>query len=281
MKCLPSILIALVLAASAHAAELPTVGMEGRIEIDLPGTPLDAKAVNDKAPLVLRIASIAPTKDGSHYDLRYIGLVPGKHDLKSYLVRIDGSSIANVPSIPVEVAHLLPDDHRGELIPAAAARWPFFGGYHIAAIVTVLVWLALLLPILLTRRKRNDGNAIAPASRPLTLADRLRPLLDRAANGTLSTDEKAHVERLLLTHWQRRLKLTDAGPAAAMIALRQHPQAGALLRSLEDWLHRPPQSSRAFADIALLLEPYRDVADPLDSIDLPVTTEATTEVTAT
>jgi hypothetical protein len=258
VKRLTAMFVIMIVCATARAASLPTVGMEGRIETDLPGTTLEAKPVNQKAPLVLRIASFK----GNHYDLRYIGLVPGKHDLKNYLVRSDGSSVADLPSIPVEVAHLLPDDHRGQLVPVAPSRWLFFGGYRIAAAIAVGIWLVLLVPLLI-RRKRSETAPIAAPPRPLTLADRLRPLLDRAASGMLSTDEKGYLERLLLCHWQRRLNLTDTEPAAAVIALRQHPEAGALLRSLEDWLYRPPASSRAFNDIAALLEPYRNVADPI------------------
>jgi hypothetical protein len=259
VKALVAIVVMMIVCATARAANAPTVGMEGRIEIDLPGTTLEAKPVNQKAPLVLRIASV----NGTRYELRYIGLVPGKHDLKDYLVRSDGSSIADLPSIPVEVAHLLPDDHLGQLVPVAPSRWSFFGGYRIAAAIALGIWLLLLVPLLLIRRKRSETATVAAPLRPLTLADRLRPLLDRAANGSLSTDEKGYLERLLLVHWQRRLKLTDTEPAAAVMALRQHPEAGALLRSLEDWLHRPPASSRAFNDIAALLEPYRNAADPI------------------
>src|SRR6059058_5860377 len=98
-------MIAIVLIMLATASP-PTVGVEGKIEIDLPGSLLEAKPVNDKAPLLLRIASTMPaaSKEALHYDLRYIGLVPGEHDLKEYLVRADGTSTAELPAITVKVA---------------------------------------------------------------------------------------------------------------------------------------------------------------------------------
>ena len=37
--------------------------------------------------------------------------------------------------------------------------------------------------------------------------------------------------------------------------LKAHDEAGPLLRGLEDWLHRPPDT--ATVDIPTLLEPYR------------------------
>jgi hypothetical protein len=46
--------------------------------------------------------------------------------------------------------------------------------------------------------------------------------------------------------------------------LRQHAEAGPLLQSLEDWLHRPEPA--ADVDIAALLVPYRDMpAHELDA----------------
>ena len=47
--------------------------------------------------------------------------------------------------------------------------------------------------------------------------------------------------------------------AAALAALRAHPEAGALLRALEQWLHSP--EGAADADVEALLRPYRDVRD--------------------
>src|SRR5437867_3237409 len=78
-----------------------------------------------------------------------------------------------------------------------------------------------------------------PPSAP-TLADRLRPLVEQAAAGTLTRDGQAQLERLLLNHWRQRLELTTDSFADAIRKLRQHNEAGALLRELENWLHRPP-----------------------------------------
>lgn len=250
--------------AAAPPTTAPTVGVEGRIEISLPGSTLVAKPVTDKAKLLLRIASTSPAVTGKlYYDLRYIGLVPGDHELRDYLVRADGSSVADLPAIPVTVSHLLPIDHDGQLTPTAGTRWPSFGGYRTAVGLAIVAWALLIVPVVLARRRKEVSPAVAASSRQWTLADRLRPFIERAASGSLSIEDKATLERLMLGHWQRRLSLGDRSPGDSIAVLRDHPDAGRLLRSLEDWLHRPPQASRAQADVAALLEPYRDAPDAM------------------
>ena len=244
-------------ALAAHDPDRPTVGMEGRETVTLPGTRLEAKPVDEKSPIALRIASSVETAEGILYDLRYQGFVPGKHDLKNYLVRADGSPMTNVPPIPVEIVPVLPPDHRGELIPEQVKSLPFLGGYAITMGIAAGVWVLLLIPILLIGRKKKV-EAAAPTERPLTLADRLRPLVEEATTGKLSADRQAELERLLLWHWRTKLNLADTDVAQAIITLRRHEQAGALLRALEGWLHRPPGSAHNI-DVAAVLAPYRDI----------------------
>ena len=59
---------------------------------------------------------------------------------------------------------------------------------------------------------------------------------------------------MLLGHWRERLGLDSQDLAEATARLRAHPEAGALLRALEDWLHRPPGSVKV--DIDAVLAPY-------------------------
>jgi hypothetical protein len=241
---------------------MPTVGVEGKIELALPGTLLQGKPVTDKAPLLLRVASTqpAPRREDIWYDLRYMGLVPGAHDLKNYLVRADDSPTTDLPSIPVAVLGLLPEDHKGELVRGSGARWPFFGGYRLVMGAVAGLWAALLVPLIFYRRQKRVITVAPPPARK-TFADRLRPLIDQAAAGTLSIEEKGKLERMLLWYWQRRLDLTGDSPADAIAALRRHDKAGELLRALEEWLHRRPGTATA-TDVNALLAPYRDAPDP-------------------
>ena len=98
--------------------------------------------------------------------------------------------------------------------------------------------------------------------RPVTLADRLRPLVDAAVAGNLTQGQHAELERLLIGYWRKRLELEKAAPAEFIGVLRNHDEAGPLLRRLEDWLHRPGGAAEP-VDVAALLKPYQTiVADP-------------------
>jgi hypothetical protein len=256
------VLLLPIVAFAASDADKPTVGMEGRISVTIAGTRLQAKPVDEKTPLALRVANAIDTSDGTLYDLRYMGFVPGKHDLKNYLVRADASSMTNVPSISVEVIPVLPPDHKGQLVPERLKSLPFLGGYKLLMLGAAMLWLLLLIPILMIGRRRK-AQPVAPTARPLTLADRLRPLVEQAAAGQLPADRQAELERLLLWHWRRQLALTETDAGDAVVRLRSHPEAGALLRSLETWLHRPPGSAQN-VDVAAVLAPYKDI--PADQV---------------
>ena len=52
----------------------------------------------------LRIASTRPHGTQVHYDLRYIGRVPGAHDLRWQLLDTNGVPATNLPPLLVEVA---------------------------------------------------------------------------------------------------------------------------------------------------------------------------------
>jgi len=229
--------------------------MEGRREVTLPGTLLEAKPVEPKSLILVRIADTRPHGTLMYYDLRYVGLVPGQYDLRNYLVRKDGSTTNDLPPIPIQIARLLPENHKGELIPQAESPFRRLGGYKALLTVLLAVWALLLIPLSLAGRSRKTGSPVtAPISAP-TLAERLRPLIEQAAVGELSRDGQAQLERLLLAHWRQRLDLEQVGMSEAIRQLRQHPEGGALLRELENWLHRPPGSVPV--DVNALLAPYR------------------------
>lgn len=235
----------------------PTVGMEGRLEIILPEAELTAVASDHHAPMVVRIASAQPHGTLTRYDLRYIGRVPGQHDLRDYLLISNGVPATNLPALGVEVAGLLPTPHNGWLEEQAHRSPSLFGGYRAVMIAVILLWIVALAVILRVTRKPKSTEVEMPASRVPSLADKLRPLVERAAAGRLSADEKALLERMLITHWQRRLRLHGMNGEDLISRLRAHPEAGALLRTLEDWLHRPPGSPQV--SVEPVLEPYRNL----------------------
>jgi len=227
--------------------------MEGRIEVLLPPD-LRAEKKKKKSALLLRIASTRPHGSQVHYDLRYIGRVPGEHDLRAYLIDVNGLPPANLPALTVEVAGILPETHNGWIEDQALRAPSMFGGYRGILATIIVVWALLLFPLMFLRRRPRSATAKSETRAP-TLADRLRPLVEQAAAGTLSTDGQAALERMLINHWQQRLQLADTTGERLIQRLREHPEAGRLLRALEDWLHRPPGTAKVGVDE--LLAPYR------------------------
>ncbi len=236
-----------------------SVGMRARIDqLVLPGTRLIAKPAEDpKAKILLRILETWPHGTEFRYDLEYVGFLAGKHDLRDWLVRADGTPVDDLPKIEVMVDSVISPlrIEPNELQPTPP---PDVGGYRPLVIAAIVAWSIGLLAILFVRRRRarSEGTVAIPA----TLADRLRPMVEDAMHGRLDERRRGELERLLFAHWRQRLELRDVRSAAAIATLRAHPEAGVLLRQLEDWLHRP--GSAREVDVQALLAPYRDVRDP-------------------
>ncbi len=248
-----------------------TVGMPAKIDqIVLPGTLLEVKPIEDRRePVVLRIVDSYPHGSAFRYDLVYYTLEPGEYDLRNCLRRKDGSPLGELPAIPVSVSALLPPGQI-EPHPIALEPSPWLGGYRFLIGLGGSLWAAGLAYILLKSR-RDRVEAFAETAPPPTLGDRLRPLVSAALDGTLGEPQRAELERLLIGYWRKRLGLEHERPAVAMAVMRDHPEAGPLLHSLEDWLHRPESERRMQGDeLAVLLRPYLDAPDSVveaDSVD--------------
>lgn len=237
--------VLLLLPILASAAVSP--GIEGRLVAELP-TGLSAVA-DPQAPLMLRIAGREVLADGRcRYDLRYIGNEPGRRDLLDCLR--DGGGQRPEGTLPVEIVALLPEGWTGLADPPAEAPSPL-GGWTAWLLALGGAWLLAAIVLLRPRRRA----AVAPPAPQPTLAELLAPLAEAAADGRLDAAEQARLERLLLAFWRDRLALGSLEPAVALARLRAHPEAGALLRGTDAWLHQPP--GRAAVDVAALLAPYR------------------------
>lgn len=239
----------------AQTGREPTVGMSGRLDdLVLPGAELAAAPIDLASPVVVRVVAARPHGTAFRYDLEYTGLEAGTFDLRERLVRKDGSSIEGLPPIPVTVRSLLPPGQVTPRRPAPGVN-PSLGGYMTWLVAGGIAWTAGLLAIVFAGRRRRA--AAAASARPLTLADRLRPLVEQARAGTLPPEARAGLELALVAFWRRKLRLEDRPPSEVLPLLRRHAEAGPLLAGLEAWLHRP--ASPADLDVAALLAPYRDL----------------------
>lgn len=239
-------------------AEPPSVGRVERLRgVVLPGPELVARPIDDRSPIVLRIDAVFPHGTARRYDFAYYGLEPGTYDLRDFLAPADGRPPEPLPPLPVTIRPAYPAAERRtvrDLEPAPAAA---FGGYRRTMAAAAGLWVLGLAVLLLARRRPKAADG--PAARPETLEDRLRPLVRKAAEGGLSESDQAALERLLLAFWRRRLP-PSTGPLESLRALREHPEAGPLVRALERWLHRP--GGDPDLDVASLLKPYRDAEAP-------------------
>ena len=241
------------------------VGISGKLDaLVLPGGELEAKPLTDrKTPVIVRVVRVYPHGSQFRYDLEYFGLEPGDHDLRQYLRRKDGSALGELPPIPVTVTPLLP---KGQIEPNKVELQgaPRLGGYRILLITLGVLWglglIAIVASFVYPRRRKQAVDA----SQPVTVADKLRPLVEGALAGTLSQSDLANLERALLAHWRQRLGLEQAEPGLALSTIRQHPEGGPLLNQLESWLHRPGQPEPV--DVPALLAPYRNL--PAIALDI-------------
>ena len=132
---------------------------------------------------------------------------------------------------------------------------PRLGGYTLTIIAIGAAWVIVVAWLVFGRRRKEPVAVVAP-SRVETFADRLRPLVERAARGELSSDGQAQLERMLVNHWRQKLGVEDLPMTEALARLKASPESGELVRALESWLHRPPGTAEV--DVAALLAPYRE-----------------------
>ena len=259
-------------AATAVAQDRPssTVGMPAVIhDLVLPAPELEAAPRRPEDLVVVRILATYPHGTAFRYDLEFWGQEAGEHDLADYLrpkPGAGGAAPVALPPVLVEVRTLLPP---GQVQPhdPAPGEVPALGGYRALGIAAGVLWLAGIVAILFVGRAKR--RAEEQSARPPTLAERLRPLVERALGGELTRTDRAALELGLVAYWRQRLGLEEESPAAALAQMREHGEAGPLLTSLEEWLHDPAPAREV--DLTTLLAPYRDL--PPDAIDLPLERE--------
>ena len=222
------------------------------------GPELEVLPITDeKQPVVLRIESVWPHGTDFRYDFSFYGLEPGSFDLRTLLKRKDGSTMEGIHPIPIEIKSKLKDE-KAEPAPLKHHPIPVPGGYKGWMKVVGTLWVLGLAGILWSMRKQKKiEGAIIDKNIKLSLGEKLEPLVKLAASGAMSGKEKAELERLLLTYWNKRLKLENTKPSERIQALKKHSEAGVLIGAIEKWLHSPDSASET--EIQNILKPYRDI----------------------
>lgn len=220
----------------------------------VPGPLLEARKIEDRSqPIILRILRTYPHGSDHRYDLEYIGLEPGEYDLADYFVNTDGTEIASqLPEISVEIIPQLPP---GQIEPNELPYKPtWFNSFYLASLlVGGAVWLLGLFAILFAGRYKTGRPAKDAGI--VTVADRLKPLIEKAVQGEIESGEKAELERVLVAFWSKKLRLTHLPADALRNQLREHPEASQLLGQIDHWLHRPEPSNSV--NVSDLLGPYQ------------------------
>ncbi|MEM6672157.1 MAG: hypothetical protein AAF726_04900 [Planctomycetota bacterium] len=251
--------------AEAAPIATTTVGMRVRIEeIPIPGPKLRAKPVADpgRADAIVRLVNVYPHGSGWRYNVEITPFVAGAIDLYDHLEPADrGDALLRGEPLLVEVGAVLPAD---EIEPndIDVPQPDDVGGYRNRMIAIGALWGAVLLGLLFVGRSKPKDDGAGTEVKPLTLADRLRPLVEDARSGDLSTERRAELERLLLAHWRERRDLAEVDVAEAVARLRRDDEAGPLFRQLEEWLHRPDGPDASEVDVAALLQPYEESPGP-------------------
>ncbi len=244
-----------------------TVGIEGTLLYRYRGPELRAQPVDDKSPIVVRIVQTADDNGATLYDLRFIAKKAGKFDLRRSLQRLDSKplsdGVAEVTPAVVQINSILPPSFDGQVSQVNLVAVPRLGGYTLTLIALGTLWLAVPAYFILRRILRKAPAPPPPPPVLPTLADQLRPLVEAAIAGNASIADRAKLEMLLIAHWRDTLGLRNIPHRAAILKLREHDEASAILTAVEGWLHKPRNPGDPAPDLAPMLERYRSAA-PID-----------------
>lgn len=258
----------------------PSVGAEALYTLLLPRGDVAAAPPTDNAPLFVRVQSIQPV-DGQQFSylLAYTGTERGTFNLTDYLSTPNGERLRN-PITPVQVTSYISDSAeyavRNLPVPGHPTPLPYTALLMTSSAAWLAVGLWMFLPARTKPKPATPPTPTPPAAQPPettahTLEDLLRPLVERAAQKTITQQEKARMEQILFQYWGALLRLDHLNGIEQLRRILAHKEAGALLRTVEQWLYQP-DSKISQEEINLILKPYMDL--PISAQSLPGPEEA-------
>lgn len=238
--------------------EVP-LGVEHAMALTCPGPELAVKPYGYGVAVSLRIADISVQNDGRRtYDIRYMLNRGGTYDITEYLTTVEGVDPVGLPAFTVTGLEALSegvDKRIRELREVDIEIWHY---YYETMTLVVALWLLWLGLIIFWPREREAIEAAAGPTRE-PFGERLRAYLAQAAEGTLSKQDKARMEMMLIDHW--RGELPNAGRLRMHTTVRRigaDPRFAPAYHAVIDWLHNPA-STVTDAQLVEHLTPYTRV----------------------
>ncbi|MBC23483.1 MAG: hypothetical protein CMJ32_06150 [Phycisphaerae bacterium] len=254
----PGILLVISMMLLAPVGQEQTsVGMEGTRTIVHDGPLIEVAPMEEDFPVLIRIDRIRELEQGREYTIKYFALLPGEYDIATML-QYGVDRPAEIDPIRVTIVSLLPEDHGGELLEIEKA--PFISSNWFWVLVGSIAFAWLVPPIVaLVRRSEQHEEPIPVELPPQSLADQIEPLVLAAMEDRITLAEQARLEMLLLSYWRGQLHLEDVDHDEAITRIRQHPEAGRLLITVETWLHSNVPEGVRKQELDEVLAPYRDI----------------------
>ena len=244
---------------------LPSVGTESLQSIVLDQPSYKVADRSDATPLLVKITAIEPTGEGTFvYKLSYTGLETGVFNLTDFLVSPAGDRLKE-PIATVTIGSAIPTNAAFNAVlytpPLRTNAFP----YRLTVILGIIAWAGCGALLFWPAKKQQPAARSSPSDPPppssdeiphtQTLADLLRPLVEKAADKSINADEKAELERILFEYWGKELELDHLNSVEQLRRILEHPEAGALLHTIEQWLYQP-DSSITPEEISSALESY-------------------------
>jgi hypothetical protein len=232
------------------ATEVP-LGVEEAVIIRYKGPRLVPRPYRRGTSVNVRIADQQRTGDVGVYDVRYVINLPGQFDLTEYLMAADGSPLDDLPKFSVRGLTSLTKDLETRIREIQPVQVTIWHGYRETLVGLGIFWIAWLAGLIFVGRPKRIVQ-VADAPEPPSIRQRIAGLLAALQTRSLSVEEKAELEALLLLDWRDQLDLHHERMAGCCRKIAESESCGKPYAVLRSWLH----DGRSHTDAQRFLEAY-------------------------